>query len=66
MSFIVDDDFAARLQMRFSLKNEGFTVLEAESGAEAFGDKALITIAERLKTIVRHSDVISRPGEEAE
>ncbi len=32
---IVDDDFAARLQMRFSLENEGFTVVEAESGLEA-------------------------------
>ena len=32
---VVDDDFAARLQMRFSLENEGFTVVEAESGVEA-------------------------------
>jgi diguanylate cyclase (GGDEF)-like protein len=32
---VVDDDFAARLQMRFSLENEGFTVVEAEGGAEA-------------------------------
>ena len=32
---IVDDDFAARLQMRFSLENEGFTVVEAEGGLEA-------------------------------
>lgn len=32
---VVDDDFAARLQMRFSLENNGFTVVEAESGLEA-------------------------------
>ncbi len=32
---VVDDDLAARLQMRFSLENEGFTVVEAESGMEA-------------------------------
>ena len=32
---IVDDDEAARLQMRFSLENEGFSVVEAASGAMA-------------------------------
>ena len=32
---IVDDDEAARLQMRFSLENEGFSVVEAASGAIA-------------------------------
>ncbi len=32
---VVDDDFAARLQMRFSLENDGFTVVEAEGGREA-------------------------------
>ena len=32
---VVDDDFSARLQMRFSLENEGFAVVEAESGLEA-------------------------------
>lgn len=32
---IVDDDYAARLQMRFSLENEGFSVIEAESGLSA-------------------------------
>lgn len=32
---VVDDDSAARLQMRFCLENEGFVVVEAESGVEA-------------------------------
>ncbi|MFH0783596.1 MAG: response regulator [Pseudomonadota bacterium] len=32
---VVDDDYAARLQMRFSLENEGLKVVEAESGLEA-------------------------------
>ena len=32
---VVDDDLAARPQMRFSLENEGVTVVEAESGLEA-------------------------------
>lgn len=32
---IVDDDFAARLQVRFTLENAGFSVLEAESGEDA-------------------------------
>jgi diguanylate cyclase (GGDEF)-like protein len=32
---VVDDDFAARLQTRFSLENEGFTVVEAENGLAA-------------------------------
>ena len=35
MILIVDDDFAARLQTKFTLENEGFDVVEAESGAEA-------------------------------
>lgn len=34
---VVDDDVAARLQIRFSLENEGFTVVEAEGGMEAVG-----------------------------
>ncbi len=32
---VVDDDLAARLQMRFSLENEGMSVVEAETGLEA-------------------------------
>ena len=32
---IVDDDFSARLQMKFTLENEGFTIVEAESGLDA-------------------------------
>lgn len=32
---VVDDDFAARLQVKFTLENEGFMVVEAESGEEA-------------------------------
>lgn len=32
---VVDDDPAARLQMRFRLENEGMTVIEGESGAAA-------------------------------
>ncbi len=34
---IVDDDFSARLQVRFTLENEGFEVIEAASGQEALG-----------------------------
>jgi PAS domain S-box-containing protein len=34
---IVDDDYGSRLQMRLSLENEGFSVIEAESGMEALG-----------------------------
>ena len=32
---IVDDDFSARLQVRFTLENAGFEVMEAASGQEA-------------------------------
>lgn len=32
---VVDDDFAARLQMKFTLENEGFNVIEAASGEDA-------------------------------
>jgi diguanylate cyclase (GGDEF)-like protein len=32
---VVDDDFAARLQLRFTLENAGYSVIEAGSGAEA-------------------------------
>ncbi len=32
---VVDDDFAARLQLRFTLENAGYTVVEADSGEEA-------------------------------
>jgi diguanylate cyclase (GGDEF)-like protein len=32
---VVDDDFSARLQTRFSLENEGLTIAEAAGGAEA-------------------------------
>ncbi|MGI6655764.1 MAG: putative bifunctional diguanylate cyclase/phosphodiesterase [Desulfobulbus sp.] len=32
---IVDDDFSARLPIRFTLENAGYTVLEASSGKEA-------------------------------
>jgi PAS domain S-box-containing protein len=34
---IVDDDYGSRLQMRLSLENEGFSVIEAESGVDALG-----------------------------
>nr|WP_321466695.1 EAL domain-containing protein [uncultured Desulfobulbus sp.] len=39
---VVDDDFAARLQLRFTLENAGYEVVEAGSGEEAlarFGDQ---------------------------
>jgi len=32
---VVDDDFSARLQVRFTLENEGYEVVEAASGQEA-------------------------------
>lgn len=32
---VVDDDFAARLQIKFTLENDGFEVIEAASGEEA-------------------------------
>lgn len=32
---VVDDDFAARLQLRFTLENAGYLVVEADSGEEA-------------------------------
>ena len=32
---VVDDDFSARLQVRFTLENAGFEVIEAASGQEA-------------------------------
>ena len=32
---VVDDDFAARLQVKFALENSGFTVAEAANGEEA-------------------------------
>lgn len=32
---VVDDDFAARLQLRFTLENAGYSVVEADSGEEA-------------------------------
>ena len=32
---VVDDDFSARLQMKFTLENDGFTVIEAASGRDA-------------------------------
>ena len=32
---VVDDDFAARLQMRFTLENEGMRVVEAATGLDA-------------------------------
>lgn len=32
---LVDDDLAARMQVRFSLENEGFEVVEAEDGPQA-------------------------------
>jgi diguanylate cyclase (GGDEF)-like protein len=32
---VVDDDFAARLQLRFTLENNGYDVVEAGSGEEA-------------------------------
>ena len=32
---LVDDDLAARMQVRFSLENEGFEIIEAESGRQA-------------------------------
>jgi len=38
---VVDDDFSARLQLRFTLENAGYDVVEAASGEEAlacFGD----------------------------
>jgi diguanylate cyclase (GGDEF)-like protein len=33
--FVVDDDLSARLQTRFSLENEGLTIVEAAGGTEA-------------------------------
>lgn len=32
---VVDDDYAARLQVKFTLENVGFTVLEAKNGEDA-------------------------------
>ncbi|MGE4559026.1 MAG: putative bifunctional diguanylate cyclase/phosphodiesterase [Desulfobulbus sp.] len=42
MIMVVDDDFSARLQLRFTLENAGYDVIEAGSGEEAlrhFGEQ---------------------------